>query len=89
MYTNQEFGYELKKQLERNFDVVKIARWAENVYSNHCREISSELNDIIMVLAIMEHGKEFEYSKQELDLLAEKLILNEKNPFTRDGNQSN
>jgi hypothetical protein len=42
-----------------------------------------------MVLAIMEHGKEFEYSKQELDLLAEKLILNEKNPFTRGENQSN
>jgi hypothetical protein len=74
MYTKERFGKELKEQLEGNFDVVKIARWAENIYSNHCREISTELSDIIMTLSIMEHGPEFEYTRSELELLAQSLI---------------
>jgi hypothetical protein len=78
MYTKQEFGNELNKQLGEGFDIVKIAKWAEHIYSNPCREISVELNDIIMTISIMEHGSEFEYTKEELELLAEKLLKDEK-----------
>jgi hypothetical protein len=56
-----------------------VAKWAESIYSNHCRELSSELDDVIMALSMMEHGPEFEYTEEELKLLAEKLIDNEEN----------
>jgi hypothetical protein len=38
----QQFGKELQAQLSKGFDVVKISRWANQVYSNNCRNIDSE-----------------------------------------------
>lgn len=81
MLSSQKFGEELQKILNKSYDVVKIARWAEHIYASHCRELSDELNDITMALSSMEHGPEFEYSELELKLLAEKLIKDEKNPL--------
>lgn len=83
MYTKQKFGQELKKQIEKNFNIIKIARWAECIYSNYCREISTDLNDVLMTLSIMEHGPEFEYTEEELRLLAQKLIDGEDNPLNQ------
>lgn len=83
MYTKQKFGQELKNQIEKNFNIIKIARWAESIYSNYCRETSTELHDIIMTLSIMEHGPEFEYTERELRLLAQKLIDGEDDPLNQ------
>ena len=61
---------------------MSIARWAENINVNHCRELSDELDEIIMALSYMELGPEFEFSESELNLLADKLINEEENPLS-------
>jgi hypothetical protein len=81
MYTSQKFGEDLELILNQSYDVIKIARWAEHVYTIHCRELSPELDDIIMALSAMEHGPEFEYTEQELKLLAELLINEVEDPI--------
>lgn len=83
MYTKKKLGTELKKILDNPHDIVKIARWAENIYSNHCRDFSDELDGIVMTLSAMEHGPEFEYSEKELSILASKLMNNEADPLTQ------
>lgn len=74
-------GQELLILLENTDNIVKISRWAENIFAHHCRELSDELEEIINVLSAMEHGPEFEYSYEELKLLAELLINEQKNPL--------
>lgn len=81
MQLNQKIGEELKNILSKPHDVIKIARWAEHIYANHCRELSPELDDLIMALSVMEHGPEFEYTEQELELIANMLINKENNPI--------
>lgn len=81
VYTKQILGKELKKILTQPHDTIKISRWAEGIYSYHCRELSPDLNSIIMVLSSMEHGPELEYTEEELKLLAELLINEDNDPI--------
>ncbi len=77
MITKHKIGKDLKYILDKQWDIVQISRWSENIYTNHCRELSPEIDDIIMALSCMEHGPEFEYTEEELRLFAEKLINDE------------
>ena len=74
MYTKKNLGEDLQTILKKPFNILKIARWAEHIYAARNKEISPELDDIIMMLSFMEHGPEFEYTEKELKLLAEELI---------------
>lgn len=74
MYSKKHFGKELKDILKKDFSIQKISQWAERIYETHCRELSQDLDKIIMAISSMDHGSEFEYSKDELNLLAEKLM---------------
>lgn len=83
MYSNHDFGRELKIILSKSSDIIKIARWAEHVYTIYCREFSQELDDVVMALSTMEHGPEFEYTENELRLLAELLINDATDPLKK------
>jgi hypothetical protein len=50
----QQFGKELQTQLSKGFDVVKISRWAYQVYSNNCRNIDPEVREILKYLFSMD-----------------------------------
>lgn len=81
MYTKKQIGLGLLRLLEENFDLNKISGWADSIFSEHCRELTPELDYIIMTLSAMEHGPEFEFTEIELQLIAQKLINEEKDPF--------
>ena len=79
MYTKQQLGKELKENISKTFNTDQIARWAEDIHASHCLELSKELYGIVEILSMMSLGPEFEYSKKQIELLAEKLINNESN----------
>lgn len=81
MYTKCQLGQELKNHLTDPYDPLRVAKWAEGVHHSRCTELSQELYEIIEILSVMSFGPEFAYSKEELALLADELINNEKDPL--------
>jgi hypothetical protein len=77
-YTKRDFGRELNEKISLKNSVSQIGKWAHSVFFENCRELDYELKDIIEQLLMMEEEPEFEYTIQELQLLADKLINNEK-----------
>lgn len=77
----QEFGKKLKSFLANESDIVKISRWAFRIYSNNIQALDSTMKEILQCLFSMEDDPLFEYTHQELLLLAEKLINNEEDPI--------
>jgi hypothetical protein len=80
-YNNKKLGEELKTQLEKGYDIVKISRWAYTFYSHNCRFLNSSTEEILEYLFRMEDDPQFEYTEQELWLLAELLINEVKDPI--------
>jgi hypothetical protein len=77
----QELGNQLKSFLAKESSIVKISRWAFGIYSNNRRDLDSSTREILECLFSMEDDPQFEYTEQELKLLAEKLINNEEDPI--------
>jgi hypothetical protein len=77
----QQFGKDLQLQLENGYDIVRISRWVFRIYSSNCRDMNSEMKEILQCLFSMEDDSQFEYTEAELRLLAQKLINNEENPL--------
>ena len=77
---NVQIGEELKKQLSKGYDIAKISNWAYDFSLNMRNELTPHLQDILRRIYLMDAGPEFVYSEKELNLLAEKLINNERNP---------
>jgi len=69
-----EIGKELKGMLDANLDINKIARWADNIYANYCREINDHLDDILFSLSALTLGEEFVLTKEKLYQIALDLI---------------
>lgn len=70
-----------KKKLENGYNVISISRWAYDVFFNHRRDLSNEMEELLQYLFFMEDDPQFEYTESELKLLAKKLINNEENPL--------
>lgn len=83
IYTKKRVTQELETILNKEYDIIQIATFAEKIYANHCRELEGDLDDVIMVLSSMEHGPEFEYSESELKFLVKLLVLDEPNPIEK------
>ncbi len=79
IYSKKEFGQSLKKQLS-DYDVVRLARWTHSLFLEHSSHLEHGLQEILMQLAAMEEGAEFEFSKAELRKLADDLISDGKEP---------
>jgi len=69
-YSKQQFGKELLEELDKGFNITRIARWAFSVRLEHCREFETGLDDVVMSVVAMEEGPEFEYSESELRSMA-------------------
>jgi hypothetical protein len=72
-YTNIDFGNDLIEELNKGYDVVRLSRWAMSIYLKWCQEADTELDKTIMSIVAMEEGPAFEFSEQEIRLLAKKL----------------
>ncbi len=79
-YSKKEFGQSLKKQLLSDYDVVRLSRWAHSLFLEHSSHLEPGLQEILMQLAAMEEGAEFEFSEAELRKLADDLISDGKEP---------
>ncbi len=72
--TKHEFGLMLKAKLETTHDIPSLSRWAYQFYFDNSRRVEPVLKDILLDLGRMEDAPEFEYSSEELSVLAVKMI---------------
>lgn len=71
----------LKKELKKGYSINRISNWADELFISMRNERSPELDEILSHISLMGAGPEFEYSPEELNLLAEMLINEEKDPI--------
>jgi hypothetical protein len=72
--TKSEFGKLLKAMLEKDPEVVELARWAYGIFNENSRQIDTELKTTLFDLARMEDAPEFEFTRDELASLADDLV---------------
>ncbi len=77
MYTRQEFGKKVKERIKQQQDVADIGSWSYSIYSQHRREIDMSFRGFLLDLSSMESGPEFEYSYDQLNKIADRLIAGE------------
>jgi hypothetical protein len=82
-YSEKELGQDLKKQLEKGYNVIYISQWAHNKYIKNRNEPLQSVDNVLQALSLMEVGAEFEYTEKELVYLAELLINGEKDPLNK------
>ncbi len=80
-YSKQEIGKALREELNKGYNIERISNWADELFVSMRNKRSPELDDILRHIFIMDAGPEFEYTEQELRLLAEMLINEEKDPI--------
>lgn len=69
----QNIGNGLKTELMKGYDIVRISRWAFQIFSNE-KSLDPELKDTLEKLFSMEDDPQFELSQEELTKLSNKLI---------------
>lgn len=72
-FTSNELSRVLQGELDKGYDVVRIARVAFQLYQDHGVGLSPDLDEKLLQLMAMEEGPEFEYSEDELRVLIEEL----------------
>jgi hypothetical protein len=80
-YSKREIGKELRKELDKGYNIERISTWACDLFVAARHEHVLELDDILRHISLMNAGPEFEYTEQELKLLVELLINEEENPI--------
>jgi len=80
-YSKKEIGELLRKELNKGYNIERISNWAYDLYTFSPDEVSAEIDDILRHIFIMDAGPEFEYTEQELRLLAELLINEVEDPI--------
>ena len=74
-YSKKEIGENLKKELDKGYNIERISAWAcDLLYIKMRNRPSPEIGDILDRISLMGAGPEFEYTEQELRLFAERLI---------------
>ena len=74
-YSREQFARDLLAELDRGFDVVRIARWAlSKKLDPDLRHDSAELESLMMEVVAMEEGLEFEYDEAELREKAQRVL---------------
>jgi hypothetical protein len=82
-YSKNEIGKALMEELNKGYNVERISNWADELFISIRDKRSPEIDDILRHIFIMDAGPEFEYTEQELRLLAEMLINEEKDPIKK------
>lgn len=71
----QMIGKELRLELAKEYDIIRISRWAFRIYSEDPRALDSSLREILESLFAMEDDPQFELTAEELSNLADKLVV--------------
>jgi len=79
LYTRRQIGKELKRILKEPYDPIIVANWAEDLYLHSPVDTSPELNHVLYALEMMQADESFEYTEEQLNILADKLMNNEEN----------
>lgn len=80
-YSKKEIGKELRKEIDKGYNVQRISTWACDLLVTIRDNPTDELDNILDRISLMDAGPEFEYTEEELRLLAEMLINEEKDPI--------
>ena len=72
--TKVELGSLLNAKLAQGSEIVELSRWVFSLFNDNSGDITPELKTILLDLARMEDGEEFELSNEELRTLAERMI---------------
>lgn len=80
-YSKKEVGEELKRELDKGYNVIRISNWAHNLFFYSREAFTPDVSQILQYIFLMEAGPEFEYTEQELRLLAELLINEVEDPI--------
>ena len=81
--TKQELGIVLRARLDQGYDVVKLSRWAYSLFFKNSERLISELDSVLEYLFSMEDDPQFEYTEEQLRVLAQLLIDNEDSPIEK------
>ena len=74
IYTQEEFGRELKQRVANKEATESIAHRALIIYMHHCLEIDDTFSDNLLILNRMEDDPQFAYSYEALNQIADNLI---------------
>jgi hypothetical protein len=85
IYTKKQFGIELKSRIHRGNDYNEISKWAFTIYINYGLLLEKDLDYFVLKLMAMEEGYEFILSKEELLILADKLINENNHTYGQSG----
>ena len=80
-FSKKEIGAALNEELNKGYNIERISNWAEDLFISMRDKRSTELDNILRHIFLMDAGPEFEYTEQELRLLAEMLINEENDPI--------
>ena len=83
MYSKVELGEFFKKELAKGFDIRRISLWADEKFIDMRDWRSVEIENILQNLMMMNAGPEFEYTENELNMLADMLINNEEDAINK------
>ena len=65
----------LKIKVANKEEFEKIGNWAHKMYMENIMDVDQEFRKILLTIGIMEEGPEFTYSYEELEKIADDLIL--------------
>jgi hypothetical protein len=77
MFTKKQIGQELKNMIQQKKSIEAIGSWAYSMSLKNIEDADSKFNKLLLDLGTMELGPEFEYSYQELTIIADKIIAGE------------
>lgn len=77
IFTKKQIGQELKNMLQQKKSIAAIGSWAYSMSLKNIEDADSKFNKLLLDLGTMELGPEFEYSYQELTIIADKIIAGE------------
>lgn len=78
-YTKKEFALRLKEKIKNKENMELIGHWAFSMYWEYMLEIDDDFKDFLKDLSLMEIDPQFQFSYEELDQIADRLIAGEKN----------
>ncbi len=77
-YTRKLFGERLKEKVSQAIVPSVIGAWAYSVYNDDVDPYDKEFLNILLIIAMMEEGPEFELSYKRLNEIADDLIAGKK-----------
>ena len=74
-------GKELKEELAKGYDVIRVSRWAFRIFVNNEKLLDDYLSTLLKRLLSMEDDPKFELTEEQVSALADRLIEIGENDF--------